>query len=58
MERDRRPMNNEDDPMPAPGKDVYALTTEEREAKAQWYERRGHHGIARIIRDPHGEQWK
>ena len=56
MERDPRPMDNEDDPMPAPGKDVYALTPEEREAKAAWYERRGHHGIARIIRDPHGEQ--
>ena len=56
MERDPRPMDNEDDPMPAPGKDVYALTTEEREAKAAWYERRGHHGIARIIRDPHGEK--
>ena len=38
MERDPRPMDNEDGPMPAPGVDVYALTTEEREAKAAWYE--------------------
>ena len=40
------------DPMPVPGKDVYQLTGEEREAKAQWYERRGNDGIAAIIRNP------
>ncbi len=44
------------DPMPAPGKDVYTLTDDEREAKARWYERRGHNGIAAIIRAPWTER--
>ena len=56
MQHDPRPMDDEHNPMPAPGKDVYALTPEECEAKVRWYERRGHHGSADIIRNPHGEQ--